>query len=378
LDAFFCAVEVLRDPTLQGKPFVVGGAPEGRGVVASCSYPARRFGIHSAQPTAHAVRLCPDLIILPPRRKAYSAQSHQVMARLGALTPLVEKLSIDEAFLDVSDLADTGLEIAKRLQAEIRQSLSLPCSLGVATNKLVAKIATDVAKASAEHDGPPNAILAVPAGSEAGFLADLPTEALWGVGPKTAAHLARLKIHTIGDIAGCDEQKLIRAFGKVGRDLWHRAHGRDDRPVVTHHETKSVSRETTFARDTRDPRRIDQTLRRLSASVADNLRRIEQAGTTIKLKLRWPDFTTLSRQATLTEPTDKEAKIYNVSRSLLDKAWGGRRPIRLIGVGVSNLGAPRRQLGLWERDWQRESTLYELIRELQDRYGEDALRRGIE
>ncbi len=201
LDAFFCAVEEQRDASLVGKPFAVGGKPSERGVVASCSYAARQSGVHSAMPMARAVKLCPGLLVVPARHGVYSAVSRQVMARLHNLTGLVEQISIDEAFMDVSDLPEPGLVLAQRLQATIREELSLPCSIGVATNKLVAKMATDVGKASRRGGQPPNAIQVVPPGQEAAFLAPLPIQALWGVGPKTAARLNELGVRTVGDLA---------------------------------------------------------------------------------------------------------------------------------------------------------------------------------
>jgi DNA polymerase-4 len=201
LDAFFCAVEEQRDPSLRGKPFAVGGRPESRGVVASASYMARKFGVRSAIPMAQAVRLCPELLVVSPNFAAYRAASRQVMERLHALTPLVEQISIDEAFLDVTALAEPGNALAVRLQATIRDELALSCSLGVATNKLVAKVATDVGKSLVRSGKMPQAICVVPPGEEAAFLAPLPATALWGVGPKTAEKLAELGMHTIGDIA---------------------------------------------------------------------------------------------------------------------------------------------------------------------------------
>ena len=199
LDAFFCAAEELKDPSLRGTAFAVGGRPETRGVVSSCSYAARQHGVRSAMPMARAIRLCPGLTVVPPRHGYYSELSDQVMQRIGDLTPLVEPLSIDEAFLDVSDLPDPPREIAQRLQARIFEELHLPASLGAASNKLVSKIATDVGKAANRGPNAPMAITVVPPGEEAAFLAPLPVEALWGVGPKTAAHLNQFGIHTIGD-----------------------------------------------------------------------------------------------------------------------------------------------------------------------------------
>lgn len=375
LDAFFCAVEELRDPALAGRAFAVGGPPESRGVVASCSYPARRLGIHSAMPMARAVRLCPQLIIVPARHGAYSATSRQVMARLHALTPLVEQISIDEAFLDVSDRSEPAEALARQLQAVIRAELNLPCSLGVASNKLVAKIANNVGKAAARGDSPPSAILAVPPGEEAAFLAPLPAEALWGVGPRTAERLAALGLHTIGDIARWPEADLVRRFGKHGADLARHARGIDDRPIVVEHERKSVSQETTFSRDVSDRAWLEQTLTEQAQDVSRILRVQQLAGTTVKLKLRWADFTTLTRQATLPQPVDDAATILATARTLLARAWQGQ-PVRLIGVGVSGFQEAARQMSLWEQPDARTERLSEVVQELRRRYGEQALRRG--
>jgi DNA polymerase-4 len=226
LDAFFCAVEEQRDPRLRGTPFAVGGRPESRGVVASASYMARKFGVHSAMPMSQAARLCPDLVVVPPNFTAYRAASQQVMARLNALTPLVEQISIDEAFLDVTALAEPGEMLAAQLQARIRDDLALSCSLGVASNKLVAKVATDVGKSLVRSGKMPQAICVVPPGDEAAFLAPLPATALWGVGPKTAQKLAELSILTIGEIAAWPAADLARRFGQHGDDLARRARGR--------------------------------------------------------------------------------------------------------------------------------------------------------
>jgi DNA polymerase-4 len=346
LDAFFCAVEEQRDPSLRGRPFAVGGRPEGRGVVATCSYAARRYGIRSAMPMAQAVRLCPDLLILPPRFPAYSAASRAVMRRLTALTPLVEPLSIDEAFLDVSHLPELGGEIARRLQDSIRTELGLPCSLGVASNKLVAKIATDVGKASAQTVGSPNAIRVVAPGDEASFLALLPAQALWGVGPKTAACLRELGMATIGDIARWPERELAGRLGKMGRELSLRARGIDLRPVVTQREAKSISKETTFAQDMVNGAALRQELEALANGVGEQLRRAGLYAGTVKLKLRWPDFTTITRQASLRPPTDEGEAIGRAAFCLFAAVWQAGRPVRLLGVGVAGLqpaGASLRQ-----------------------------------
>ncbi len=376
LDAFFCAVEELRDPSLRGKPFAVGGKPDERGVVASCSYAARRLGVRSAMPMSRAVRLCPQLIIVPARHRAYAEVSEQVMRRLHNLTPLVEQISIDEAFLDVSDLPEPAELIARRLQKQIRDELNLSCSLGVATNKLVAKIATDVGKASARSNDSPNAIQIVEEKREAHFLSPLPVIALWGVGPKTAAQLESNGMRTIGDIARQPEGDLVRWFGKHGYDLARHSKGIDDRPIVTSYETKSISQETTFVRDVRDAATLKHTLRAQAEQVARSLRREKIGGVTIKLKIRWSDFTTLTRQKTLAQPTDQANIIYELAEQLLNNVWKGQA-VRLIGVGVSGLGEMYKQLSLLD-DNERERKLQETLDKLDAKFGKHVVKRGDE
>ena len=376
LDAFFCAVEELRDPALRGKPFAVGGRPDQRGVVASCSYPARMFGVHSAMPMARALLLCPQLIIVSGRHGVYSEVSHKVMAHCYNRTNLVEQISIDEAFLDVSDLRPPAEAIARELQATIWDELGLPCSLGVATNKLVAKIANNVGKAEKRSPDPPMAIKVVPPGEEAAFLAPLPVNELWGIGPKTAASLSALGIETIGDVARWPEADLVQRFGKHGYDLSQRARGLDDRPVVTEYETKSLSRETTFAQDTTDGATLRRTLRHLAESVGRRLRRANLRGTTVKLKLRWADFTTLTRQVTLPQPTDQDNAIYTAAQQLFEQAWPAGKPVRLIGVGVSGLGQPAQQLGLWETPSEKGQRLQDALDRVRERFGQEAIKRA--
>ncbi len=377
LDAFFCAVEEQRDPGLRGQAFAVGGRPDQRGVVASCSYAARRFGIRSAMPMSRAVKLCPQLIIVSSHFDLYRAASQQVMARLHQLTPLVEQLSIDEAFLDVSDLPEPAEALARRLQATINTELNLPCSLGVATNKLVAKIANDVGKSAARTGRPPNALQVVPPGQEAAFLAPLPVESLWGVGPKTAERLHGLGLRTIGDLARWPEADLVRRFGQHGHALARHAKGLDERPVITEHETKSISQEVTFARDVTDGPRLQETLRQQSEQVGYHLRRKGLNGTTVKLKLRWADFTTLTRQVTLERPTNLDDDIYTAALQLFEKHWPPGKRVRLIGVGVSGLETAAYQLGLWSNPEQEQSRrLQPVLDELRERFGRQAIQRG--
>lgn len=377
LDAFFCAVEELRDPALAGRPFAVGGRPESRGVVASCSYAARRFGIHSAMPMSQALRLCPGLIIVPTRHGVYSAVSRRVMAQLLALTPLVEQISIDEAFLDVTDRPEPAEQLARQLQTTIRSELQLPSSLGVASNKLVAKIANNVGKARARGDGPPNAIMVVEAGEEAAFLDPLPCGELWGVGPKTAERLHELGIATIGDLAVWPEADLVRRFGKNGYDFAHHARGLDDRPVVTEHERKSVSQEITFDRDVSNGEVLRHTLRQQSAEVSRLLQNKSLTGTTVKVKLRWPDFTTITRQVTLSSSTSDSQVIAAAALQIFEREWG-HRAVRLIGVGVSGLSAGGVQRTLFDAPDERRERLDEAMRALRARFGPGAIRRAAD
>jgi len=378
LDAFFCSVEELHNPALKEKCFVVGGQPGQRGVVLSASYPARRAGIHSAMPMSRAVPLCPGLIIVPSRHGEYSLASSRVMEHLRQLTPLVEQLSIDEAFLDVSDLPDPAMQIARRLQAEIRDQFGLPCSIGIAANKLVAKTATDNGKASHRGDGPPFAILEVPPGGEAAFLAPLPAQALWGIGPKSAANLAGRGLHTIGDLASLTPARAASLFGRTGPELVQRARGIDTRPVETSRITKSISQERTYDRDVADRARLEDTLGRLSDAVGYRLRQEHFAGTTVRLKLRWADFSTITRQVSLPEATNQDNEIYQAVLALFHGVWKPGMLVRLLGVGVTSLGAPQRQLSFWYTGAEKEHRLLEALDGLRERYGEKVVYRGSE
>ncbi len=377
LDAFFCSVEEPKNPSLVGKAFAVGGRPDERGVISSCSYEARRFGVRSAMPSARALKLCPHLILVSSQHGVYGSYSDQVMDRLRDITPLVEQVSIDEAFLDISDLPDPPEQVARGLQAKIRRDLGLPCSIGVAANKLVAKIATDVGKASARKGSPPNAITIVPPGDEITFLSPLPVDAIWGVGPKTAARLNELGIHTIADLIGWPEVTLIELFGKNGHDLALRARGIDDSPIVTSHIAKSISQETTFARDVHQKESLESTLKELSAGVGRDLRASHLCGTTIKLKLRWSDFTTLTRQLTLPQPTDQDNEIYQAALELFHKAWQPPQPVRLLGVGVSGLGPPIHQLSFFDTRSEKDRKLQATLDELHERFGRQMIQKGV-
>ena len=391
LDAFFCSVEETQNLELHGKPFAVGGKPNERGVVASCSYAARAVGVRSAMPMSRALQLCRNLIIVPGRHKLYGEYSEKVMSKLRGLTPLVEQISIDEAFLDISDMRQPPARIALDLQAAIKNELHLPSSIGIASNKLVAKIATEVGKKSSlsgvtsalrgtqskgKSNEPPFGLTIVPFGEEAKFLAPLPADMLWGVGPKTSARLTELGVHTIGDIARWPENEMTRLFGENGRDLWRHAQGIDNRPIVTEYETKSISQETTFNVDVRDEKTLEKTVSEQSKEVARQLRKNDLAGKTVKLKIRWPDFTTITRQVTLSTSTDNDDEIIRAVLKLLHTVRKPNQAVRLIGVGVSGLGAPVRQLSLWDLGTEKSHKLQEVVDQLQEKYGKDMIHKG--
>ncbi len=341
LDAFYAAVEMLERPELVGKALLIGGSPEGRGVVSTASYAARAFGVHSAMPTYRALQLCPQAIVLPPRHRLYREYSRRVMAILREATSLLEQVSIDEAYLDLTEQVgvwDEAIPLARRLQSDVRHETGLSASLGVATNKLVAKVASDQNK--------PGGLTVVRPGEEAPFLAPLPVRVLWGIGPVTAGKLAAMGVTTVGELTRLTEGELTKLFGRHGAAMARQARGEDRRRVVTEHEPKSVSQERTFARDLAEEEALKEQLWKMSQGVARQLKRTGLAAATVAIKLRYTDFTTLSRQMTLTVPTDDEGEIYRAATILLARAWKPRRPVRLLGVAGRHLTAPVGQLPL--------------------------------
>jgi DNA polymerase-4 len=344
LDAFFAAVEALDHPELAGKPLIVGGRPEERGVVASASYAARAFGVRSAMPTARALALCPAAIVVPARHDAYRKYSRQVMAILQETSPIVEQMSIDEAYLDLTghlSAWDEAIDVARKIQQRVWEEVGLSASLGVAANKLVAKVASDRDK--------PGGLTVVRPGEEAAFLAPLPVRVLWGIGPVTEQKLAELGVATVGQLAKVPEEELRARFGSQGAAMARHARGIDRRPVVTEHERKSVSQERTFSRDLADAETLERHLRQMSQGVAHHLDRAEMAAGTVAIKLRYADFTTLTRQVALAVPTADEQEIYQAALSLLRRAWQRDRPVRLLGVAARQLSAPPGQLSLWDQ-----------------------------
>jgi DNA polymerase-4 len=346
LDAFYASVEQLDNPALRGRPTVVGGPPEARGVVMAASYEARRFGIRSAMPMSRAVRLCRDLARVPPRFDRYSEVSHSVMAIFREVTPLVEPLSLDEAFLDATEQVNSyhGPEqLGGHLKTAVRERTGLTLSVGIGANKLVAKIASDMKK--------PDGLVIVPPGSETAFLAPLSVRKLWGVGPKTEAVLNAAGFRTVGQLARETPQRLEQLFGSRGAWFHSMARGHDDSPVVTEHERKSVGAETTFPRDLTDGQELRSELDRLAHSVARRLTRSGAKGRTIVLKLRYSNFRTITRQTSRPEATDDASEIAGAAGSLLESAATSRDRFRLIGIHCTNLsGTVREQLGLWQEE----------------------------
>ena len=332
LDAFYTSVEQRDDHTLLGKPVVVGGAPEHRGVVAAASYEARKYGIHSAMPMSVAVRHCPDLVRVSPRFDQYRDVSGRIMEIFRSVTSLVEPLSLDEAYLDISQIVEAEManveHEASLLKDRVRTEIGLAVTIGGGTSKTVAKIASQVAK--------PDGLLLVRTGEEKGFLAPLDVSMLWGIGPKTAATLGKYGITTIGDLAARDEKWIASILGKRGPELRASGLGLDAREVTPHQETKSVSAETTLPRDVEDEELLTKELSILAKSVADRLDRAELRGKTVQVKLRLADFTTFTRQMTLASPVSGEAMIFEVAQTLVSRETKPGRKFRLIGVGVSN------------------------------------------
>lgn len=371
MDAFYASVEVVKDPTLKGKPVIVGGQG-GRGVVTSASYEARAFGVHSAMPMVRAHRLCPQAVYLSNDFNSYLEFSKRIREVFESFTPLVEPLSLDEAFLDVSGsirIFGSPVDIARRIKADIA-AMGLPCTVGVAPNKFLAKLASDAGK--------PDGLLVVPADRVTEFLHPLPVTALWGVGEKTAEALTRLGLKTVGDIAALPRRTLERAVGDaVGAHLWHLAQGIDDRTVTPEESSKSVGSEETFARDLDAIDEINREILRLADRTAGRLRAKGLCGRTVTLKVRWSNFKTITRSKTLDHEIDTAAEIYDLARAMFAKLDPDRPRIRLLGVSVSGLaeGPPSRQLELGADlvktpDWQAASAAMD---DLRKRFGDKAV-----
>ncbi|HEY7474361.1 MAG TPA: DNA polymerase IV [Vicinamibacterales bacterium] len=331
MDAFYASVEQRDDPSLRGRPVAVGGSPEGRGVVAAASYEAREYGVRSAIPMSRAVRLCPSLVIVPPDFSKYRAVSKQVFEIFRAVTPLVEPLSLDEAYLDVTENTwseRSGTRVAERIKREIREATALTASAGVAPNKFLAKIASGWKK--------PDGLTVIAPDRIEGFLHQLPVDALWGVGPVTAAKLRSIGIARLIDVRTIDLSVLQRAVGSHADWLRQLASGVDDRAVVADRPTKSCGTENTYARDLTDLARIRAAIAEMARDDAAWLERKGLSARTVTIKVRYDDFTTVTRSHSAPPSRDADA-LAERAVSLLDKTEAGTRPIRLLGVSVHNL-----------------------------------------
>jgi DNA polymerase-4 len=374
MDAFYASVEERDQPELVGKPVIVGGTPEGRGVVMAANYVVRQFGVRSAMPAATAKRLCPHALFLPPRMAYYAEVSDQIRGIFGRYTPLVEPLSLDEAFLDVTGsepLLGSSVEIGRRVKQEIRDVLRLTASVGVASNKFLAKIASDLEK--------PDGFVVVDPGRIEEFLDPLPVGRLWGVGRVTGHTFERLGIQTIGQVRRLPLAILQQHFGQHGDHLWRLAHGQDDRRVVPDREAKSISHETTFAHDIEEPEVLRVWLMQLTEQLAWRLRRQGLQGKTVQLKVRYHDFHTITRAKTLPQPTDVTDEIWQAAAELLSQRLPQRQlSVRLLGIGMSGLGQRGQTQPLLFDDAPRQAQarLDATADQIRSRYGAASLKRA--
>lgn len=373
MDAFYASVETLDNPSLKGKPVIVGG-PKQRGVVSAASYEAREFGIHSAQPMATALALYPQGVFLPVRMARYKEVSDQIFEIFLRYTPLVEPLSLDEAFLDVTasiKLFGQAEEIAKQIKQSVRQEIGLTVSAGVAPSKLVAKIGSDLNK--------PDGLTVVPEGRVRQFLDPLPIERLWGVGKVTQKDLTLLNVKTIGDLSRLPKDLLQRRFGQQGLNLFFLSKGIDDRVVQPERKAKSIGREETFEEDILNKEKARREILNLSRRVTKRLRRHGVGGKTITLKVTYQDFSRITRSETLPSTTDDRRKVYQVCLDLLEKTEVGKKPIRLLGIYLSQLAKPGEgQLFLFDRNTEtyKMNQLNRALDTIQDKYGDQAILPG--
>lgn len=372
LDAFFVSVEQALNPALKGKPVVVGGKPDRRGVVASSSYEARAFGLHAGMPLATASRLCPQAIFIEGNFARYRDASQKFMAILADFSPYLEPLGLDEAYLDATgfeSIHGSTRQMALAIKQRIKDELGICASIGIASGKVVAKIASELSK--------PDGLLEVPAGKERSFLAPLPIAKLPGVGKKSERVLKGLGINTIGQLATFPLGTLKSHFGVIAEIMHNHAHGIDDRKVEPPGAAKSISRETTFGKDTRDSSRLKATLRYLSERVGGELRQQGKLARCVTIKLRYADFTTISRQHTLSEASATDQTIFETGFKLLEKELSQeKQAVRLIGIGVSNLAEAGRQLDMLDSSAQRLEKLNAAIDRIRKKYGFTAIQTG--
>ena len=374
MDAFYASVEELDAPGLAGQPVVVGGTPDGRGVVAAANYTARQYGVHSAMPAAQAKRLCPHAVFIKSRMDRYTEISRALREIFARYTPLVEPLSLDEAFLDVTSslrLFGDGDAIARRIKGEIRDELGLVASVGVAPNKFLAKLASDLEK--------PDGLVVVPADAIEEFLAPLPVSRLWGVGKVSNRGLAEMGVHTIGDLRALPEELLSSRFGRSAAHLARLARGIDDRRVVPDRDAKSISHETTFAKDIGDAELLRSWLVELGEQVATRLRRHRLRAKTVFIKVRYADFRTVTRSESLDAPTSLTRELCMTAARLLSAELARNpEPVRLLGMGVSGVtGESLEQGQLFEQeDREQQRRIDTIVDAIKSRFGNRAVGRG--
>lgn len=373
MDAFYASVEIRDRPELAGRPVIVGGSADGRGVVSAASYEVRKFGVHSAMPMATAVRKCPDAVVLPVRMDHYAAVSREIRTIFERYTPLVEPLSLDEAFLDVGGsvaLFGSAEEIGWKIKNEIRSETGLIASVGLAPNKFIAKVASDLEK--------PDGFVIVSGDRIQQFLDPLPVSRLWGVGRRANELLAQMGVHTIQQLRETPLTAMSRQFGEASANHLHElAHGRDDRAVVPDREAKSISHETTFPVDISDAEVLRAWLLTLTEQVARRLRRLEIFGKTVQLKYRYSDFRTVTRSHSLPSATNSTSEVWSVVSEQLLPRVDASQPVRLVGVGVTSLGHHKNQQRLLFDDHDsRGDDLDSATDEIRDRFGAPAISRG--
>ena len=383
MDAFFASVELARRPHLRGRPVVVGGKE--RSVVLAATYEARAFGVHSAMPMGRAMRLCPQAVVIPPDHRAYRDVSSSVMTLLSGVTPLVEQISVDEAFLDVSGARrrlGPATQIAARIRADVRERHGITCSVGIAANKFVAKLASTFAK--------PDGMLLIPRGATVPFLRTLPVEALWGVGAQTQAALARWGLRTVAELADSDVATVQRAVGKVaGAHLYDLAWGRDPRPVRPGRVEKSIGAESTFGRDQFDVAVVQDKLRTLADECGSRLRGQGLVARTVSIKVRTSDFRTLTRSRTLSAPTDVGRELFLVARELFAGVDLRGLAVRLVGVRAEGLGGAEQtpvqpmfedlgaELGETGRSREARQSAEQTMDAVRERFGRAAITPGV-
>lgn len=375
MDAFYASVEEREDPSLVGKPVIVGGTPASRGVVAAANYEARKFGVHSAMASAHAYRLCPQAVVIRPRIDFYAAISRQIREIFARYTPVIEPLSLDEAFLDVhgSQALFGGVaKIGKLIKTQIRDELRLVASIGIAPNKFVAKIASDVKK--------PDAFVVVESDQVQSFLDPLPVSRLWGIGKVTFGTFSRLGLQTIGQLRVLSAQELTSIIGNSGEHYWRLAHGIDERAVVPDREAKSISHETTFSEDIHDDDVLQDWLAEQVDQVARRLRGDDLRGRTIEIKVRFADFRTITRSHTLRAATNITSELWDAAKTLFaQRIAANHPPVRLLGFGVHGIGdaTEARQQDLFGEDnRERQRQLDQVTDQIVARFGKQSLHRG--